>query len=295
MGTAPQQVIGKLGNPKGAIMSYPADIYNTPYACVLRFSKYSREVAYKSGTQNPEAAIILPLPSQLQEGQSITHSDIETPYVGSILSAASSMMEGTDIIELAKQNLGLLTNKAVGKIGARLSQITGDSEFLNKIGAANFASSAFADLSNLGERGAFTGQITNPHATVLFSGVQLRNFQYNWTFSPRSSQESRELNEIFTYIRRASLPAYITGKIGLDYPLEVQLDFIGNGIEKFVFGTKRTVITDVLINYSADGHPAFYKDGAPTSLSLQITLKEVAIRTAEDYGGSSVEPSNVAQ
>jgi len=287
MGTAPQNVIGKLGNPKGAIMSYPGDIYNTPYVSVLRFSRYSREIAYKSGEQTPEAAIVLPLPKQLAEAQSISHSDFESPYIGSFLSAASSLKQGNDLLQNSLQmlsdNMSVLANKGIGKIGSKLAEYGAQFDNL----AGRFLTNASADLANAGERGAFTGVITNPHATVLFTGVELRGFQYSWDFSPRSSSDSRALSEIFNYIRRAALPNYIFGKIAMDYPLEVQVDFLGNGIEKFVFGTKRTVITDVQINYAAEGHPTFYRDGAPTSMSLTITLKEVAIRTAEDYGGSS--------
>jgi hypothetical protein len=289
MGTAPQQVIGKLGNPKGAIMSYPADIYNTPYACVLRFSEYNREISYESGKQTPLAAIILPLPAQLAESQSISHSDFESPYIAGFIQAATALSQGNslidNVIKLTEENLGILANKGIEEIGKKIASKVGN----------EFISEASADLAVAGQRGAFTGQITNPHLTVLFTGVELRGFQYSWTFSPRSSQESRELNEIFNYIRKASLPSYIYGKIGLNYPKEVQVDFIGNGIEKFVFGTKRTVITDVQINYAADGHPSFYKDGAPTSVYLQITLKEVAIRTADDYEDSYLQNRNAAR
>lgn len=289
MGTAPQQVIGKLGNPKGAIMSYPADIYNTPYACVLRFSEYNREISYQSGKQTPLAAIVLPLPAQLAESQNISHSDFQSPYIAGFIQAATALKQGNDLLsdlqKMVKENLGVLANKGVEEVGKAIASRVGN----------QFASETAADLAIAGQRGAFTGQITNPHLTVLFSGVELRGFQYSWTFSPRSSQESRDLNEIFNYVRKAALPSYAFGKIGLNYPKEVQVDFIGNGIEKFVFGTKRTVITDVQINYAADGHPSFYKDGAPTSVSLQITLKEVAIRTADDYADDYLQNKNVAR
>jgi hypothetical protein len=292
---APQNVIGKLGFKDGGskIFSYPADIYNTPFVCALRFSEYNREISFKEGTQNPTAAIILPLPSQLAESTNITHSDFSSPYMAGFLQAMQSRKEGESIpaaiARVGKDNAGILGNMAVEGIGVGVSRmsaaagenlggITGD--LLKSAGGA-----LGTEIATAGKSGAITGMITNPHITSLFSGVALRGYQYSWMFSPRSASESRDLNEIFNYIRRASLPSYSAGKIGLKYPQEVQVDFIGNGIEKFVLGTKRTVITDVSVNYAADGHPAFYKSGAPTSLSLSISLKEVAIRTAEDYGG----------
>jgi len=292
---APQKVIGKLGNPKGAIMSYPDDIYNTPYACVLRFSKYNREISYETGSQTPEAAIILPLPLQLAEAFNINHSDFSSPYIAGFIQAAGTLKQSNDIVadlkKMAAENTGVIANKGVEAIG----------NIINKLGAAVPLGAGAPiqaigkDLANAGARGAFTGQITNPHLTALFSGVELRGFVCSWNFSPRSAEDSLALNEIFTFIRKAALPSYAFGKIGLNYPLEVQVDFIGNGIEKFVLGTKRSVITDVQINYAADGHPSFYKDGAPTSMQLSITLKETSIRTAEDYTGNYLKNRNQAR
>jgi hypothetical protein len=290
---APQNVIGKLGFKDGGskIFSYPADIYNTPFVCALRFSEYNRETSFKEGTQNPTAAIILPLPQQLAESTQITHSDFSSPYIAGFLQAMQSKKEGESIpaaiARVGKDNAGILGNMAIEGVGTALSKFSAAGEGASMgrqlVGAAGQALGN--EVAAAGKSGAITGMITNPHITTLFSGVALRGYVYNWMFSPRSASESRDLNEIFNYIRRASLPSYSAGKIGLKYPQEVQVDFIGNGIEKYVLGTKRTVITDVGINYAADGHPAFYKSGAPTSLSLSITLKEVAIRTAEDYGG----------
>lgn len=290
---APQNVIGKLGFKDGGskIFSYPADIYNTPFVCALRFSEYNREISFKEGTQNPTAAIILPLPSQLAESTNITHSDFSSPYMAGFLQAMQSKKEGESIPEaimrVTKDNAGIMGNMAIEGVGVALSKFSaaGEGSGMGRQLVAAAGSALGNEIAAAGKSGAVTGMITNPHITTLFSGVALRGYQYSWMFSPRSASESRDLNEIFNYIRRASLPSYSAGKIGLKYPQEVQVDFIGNGIEKFVLGTKRTVITDVSVNYAADGHPAFYKSGAPTSLSLSISLKEVAIRTAEDYGG----------
>ena len=36
---APQKLIGRLGSQEGINLAYPADIHNTPFACVLRKKK----------------------------------------------------------------------------------------------------------------------------------------------------------------------------------------------------------------------------------------------------------------
>lgn len=280
---APQKLIGRLGSQEGINLAYPADIHNTPFACVLRFSKYQREISYNEGTQNPIGTILLPLPQQLAEATNIQHADYESPFIAGFLQAIQSKKEGESVMQaigrMGADNLGLAANKGVEALGDKLTKMIG-----NREGAlAGIGKGITNEIANAGKSGAITGMITNPHQTVVFSGVGLRGYNYSWNFSPRSLEESRALNDIFNYLRRAALPSYTEGKIGLRYPDEVQIDFIGNGIEEYVYGSKRSVITDVAINYAQEGHPTFYKSGAPTSVSLSITLKETAIRTADDY------------
>jgi len=267
MGAQPQTSIGKL-NSKNGMLSYPNDIFDSPYACILRFSEYNRDISYNPGTLTPSATIVLPLPTSLQEAQNITHGPETFTRTGTALAAIRANKQGQDISSLLKDNaisLGAEFSREIGGLVSRLAK--------TDVGLQDAATIA----------NAVQGQMLNPHLTAIFQGVQLRNFNYSWKFAPRSEIESLDLKKILDLIRRSSLPRFVGGQISLKYPDEVQIDFIGNGIEKFVIGTKRTVITSVSIDHSAGGSTAFYKSGAPTHVDFGITLQEVAIRTAEDY------------
>jgi len=266
----PQNVINSLGVQNGQILSYPEDIYDTPYACVLRFSKYSRDISLNEGQNVSTATIVLPLPQQLEETQGIDHGDRKFPILGLLVAGARARQEGRSFAEIFADPA--IAGAAASVFGSAIQQAGGIT------GLAGAAVAGIGDLI-----GSTTGVLLNPHATLLFTGVPLREFSYSWSLSPRSSGDANTIRSILNLIRKKSLPSLRNDGISLNYPEEVQVDFVGNGIEKFVFGTKRTVITSFTLNNSAEGYPMFYKDGAPVSINFSITLKEIAIRTSDDY------------
>lgn len=267
----PQQVISQLSTENTKFLTYPSDISSVPHVCVLRFSKYQREVSVAPATYATTGTVVLPLPNQLAESQSIDHSDKQFPILG-LIAAVSQNRQNGSLDQLLRDPAFL---------GAGLSTLGG---FFAQRGQGDSITALLGrGLAGAGDLlQSTTGTLINPHATVLFSGVPLREFTYNWSFSPRNATESRDLQKIITFMKQKSLPRLKNSGVSLEYPEEVQLDFLGGGIEGYVFGTKRTVITNLSLDHAPEGTPAFYKSGAPIRINLNITLKEVAIRTADE-------------
>lgn len=265
MGT-PQETVGTLTG--GSLRnSFPSDVLSYPFACMLRFSKYSREISGQTASSIPLATIILPLPMEISETLSPQYGDTNFSKIAAgIMSAIVALKQGTPLDDVLKDR---------GLQGAAISGLAGLIP-----GASGFKS----DIEGVVNQ--FTGAVINPHLTTLFTGVPLRNFTYHWNFSPRSSDEAVELSRIYKYIKSSSLPRRDPGGFSLLYPNEVQIDFVGNGIEYFIPGTKRTVIENVSLSYTPGGHTALYKNGSPVNTTLSIQLKEIAIRTAEDFDES---------
>ena len=268
----PQQTISQLSAQNTAFLTYPSDLASVPFVCALRFSKYQRPTSIADPENITTGTVVLPLPTQLLESQSIDHSDKQFPILGLLAAAATQQQNGT--FEQLLQDPAVLA-AGMATLGGYFAN-RGRSDGL--AGLFGRSLGAAADLLQ-----SSTGTLLNPHATVLFSGVPLREFTYNWSFSPRTAAESENLQEILTYIRKKSLPRLQNSGVSLKYPEEVQLDFLGNGIESFVFGTKRTVITNVSLDSAPEGNPMFYSSGAPVRVNLNLTLKEVAIRVADEY------------
>ena len=282
---APQNFRKQSKSPQ--TLAFPSDIYNAPFATILRFSKYNREISFNPGSQVPAGAIVLPLPTALAEHTNLTFNQENFSLLGSALTAINKLNSGTspaDLIDYAS------AGKVAEGVGKLISKTSGffDSQSSPFLGKAVREGGGIIGgiIENVAETlPKMAGQMLNPHTTILFSGVSLRAYVYTWKFSPRNLDESLALKDIVDTIRWMALPGFTKGGLSFTYPHEVQLDFTGNGIENFIFGTKRTNIQDVSLDYSPDGN-VFYTSGAPVSVSLNITLNEVAVRTSEDYKNS---------
>ena len=280
----PEQVIGQLSAPNTPFLSYPRDLQNVPFVCALRFTKYQRETSIETGNNKTTGTIVLPLPNELVESYGINHSDKQFPIFGLMLALTNARQNGGYEELFSNPAFAAAISSMAG--GFMSGQGGGD----GLIALAGRAATAVGDLLQ-----STTGNLLNPHATVLFTGVALREFTYTWSISPRNYQESKDIQKILILIRQKALPKAKSGGAFLEYPEEVQLDFLGNGIENFVFGTKRTVITKFYVDSNPEKTHPFYKTGAPVRINFGITLKEVAIRTSEDYGVVSGNPRSRGQ
>ena len=132
--------------------------------------------------------------------------------------------------------------------------------------------------------GQALGAVPNPHLQAIFSGVDLRNHTFQWTFAPRNPVESMNLKAIIKEIKKNSLPAYSTmGTAALQYPpmVEIKLMPWGDGLIRF----KKCLIKGVSVNYAPAGLPSFFAGTKePTMIQLEIQFLETEIQTAKDYG-----------
>lgn len=291
-GNHPQKTRGRAGAKDNLI--YPADVHTAPFICQLSFTGYNRPISYAAAENVPRAVITLPLPSQISEALNIQHD------TSSKLGVITNFLRAADLATNETSGDLLANSDAMKLLGAKGASVIGSE--LVKVATSKISKSAGAGAGLVGKIGQaiekgvgniselapnVIGAMFNPHLTALFSGVNLRSFSYSWQFSPRNEDESLKLRNIIRRIQRASLPTTSPGQITLTYPEEVQIDFLGANMGFHLFGTKRTVIENVNVDYTPEGHPMFYKTGAPVSLGFSIQLKEVAIRTAEDFDDST--------
>ena len=131
-------------------------------------------------------------------------------------------------------------------------------------------------------RGAAVGAgiAVNPHLAVIFDGVNFRSHSFQYKFSPRSSNESSNVREIIKVFKKHMLPTLSDGKAFFEYPDEFKIKFNSKN-EKFLFKIGTSVLTDFQINYNPDGGSYFHHNGAPVSVSLQLSFTEIDILTQD--------------
>ena len=169
----------------------------------------------------------------------------------------------------------------------------------NKI--AQLASeSGFGDVSSEQIMSRSVGVVVNSNTELLFAGVSLRSFEYQWLMSPRNRLEAANVRMIIRAFKQWSAPKKIrkidngelsnVGKAGgpsffLGTPNIFRLRFVTNGnrnilgVNKF----KPCALQNVDINYTPEGQWMAYENGMPISVMMTLRFAELEPIYDTDY------------
>lgn len=279
-GMPPSQAIAvsKAKNSTMSMSQYPSNL--GAHAMNFSFVKYNRN---KSKSESKIInTISLPIPQELNEVYGASYQDAELGLIGGEgLQAAMTIGDMADRIG-EKGNLSSIVDEG-GKIinNVRNMDISGTLQLAVRRALAGVS----AELGGVVDLAK--GNVPNPHAALLFNGINLRSHQFSWKFSPMNTKDETSLMVILKQFKRHMLPnkkglgAGGQGDSLLTYPDEVDVSFFGS--DSGLFKMKRSVITDLSINQSPEG-PAFHAGtGNPVFYAVSMTLREVEIMTRDDF------------
>ena len=149
------------------------------------------------------------------------------------------------------------------------------------------------------------GVVANANTELLFTGVGLRSFEFQWTMSPRNELEAANVRMIIRAFKQWSAPRKLkkmesgsedNGKAGgpsyfLGTPNIFRLRYVTRdnkdimGVNKF----KPCALTDISVNYTPEGQWMAYDNGMPISLTMTLRFNELEPIYNTDYS------DNVAQ
>lgn len=241
----------------------------TPISTVLRFVQYERFVQDTSKKENVTAILTLPMPFNIPENYGMQISDMQMGAAGLINQQnVNSMKNGNagDMVQEIMKKGASVYNEVISGGGSTVaagmlaaSTLTGNSDY------ANMAS-------------IFMGRVQNPHTALMFQGVNLRQIYLEWRFAPKSEDESRAVKQILDTIKQRAHPAEVLGGYALDYPDLVYVEFTGK-VAEYLPKFQKAFISNINITPDSSGGMNFFKSGAPTSYTLQLTLMEISILT----------------
>lgn len=123
----------------------------------------------------------------------------------------------------------------------------------------------------------------NPQTQLIFKGVELRTFQFDFTLTPYSQQEAEDIKQIVKLFKLAGSPAIrqdgIAGLDGLffDVPDPFEIFFFHNGkVNDKVHRLGRCVLMNVNVDYAPMGWVTF-GDGHPVQTKLTLQFRETEI------------------
>lgn len=128
-----------------------------------------------------------------------------------------------------------------------------------------------------------TGSALNPQLEVLFKGLDMRTFQFDFMFAPYDELEAQNVLAIVKTFKFHMAPEVNKSMMGRYFtpPSEFDIDFLFNGqINKNVHQIGTCVLKDMSVDYAPNGWSTF-GNGMPTHIKLSLQFMETEIVTKQ--------------
>ena len=206
---------------------------------------------------------------------------------GAASSALDLLRKGVALTDAESQDFRTLAKTAI------------DSKVLNMQGYAVSPESILARKS---------GIIPNNNNELLFKGVTMRSFSFNFKMSPRSSDEASAIRSIIRWFKfsMAAKKAAANGGAGvaggasffLGTPHVFEMKFMtninGKVVENPAVGMmKPMALKKFACNYTPDGLWAAYSDGQPVQVTIACDFQELEPIFDTDYIGADGANKNL--
>ena len=238
--------------------------------------------------EHPLETILLPIPQSIQDSNGVRWGeDSLNPFAARGIQAASNIME-SDVpgaIETAKNALQTLGTDLYPNRG--LANLFFGSKIVNALGGNTSFEGLIARTS---------GNVLNPNLELLFNGVTLRSFSFDFDLTPRHESEATQIKKIIRAFKK-----HMSAKSGPDSSRSGGL-FIGSpDIFQISYHTvkaragdtgdhheylnrfKPMALLNMSVNYTGSGTYATYSDTSPVHYKLNLQFQELDPIYAEDY------------
>ena len=281
-GTSTKGPLGALFDSKYKLgsLQYPRDLGSATKGHVVKFSINEIEpTGYEEGKEYklPSVTSLTELWNsviKLAGGETKINQTLR-PKKKRVLSTISLYMPDTVNFQY---NSGY-TNVSLMDVAKETAGVASNLPIISKLGKmASLGISAVE--SNAAKLALSTqGLAINPQQQLLFQGIDFREYQMAFTFTPYSQQEAQDVKKIIQLFRTHAAPQIITGGAGMFFvpPSTFDLQFVLNGAENTnITKVAESVITSIDVNYAPNGW-ASHADGAPVQTTLTMNFKEIEL------------------
>lgn len=229
--------------------------------------------------------IYMPMPQGIQDENSVRWGDSSLdPVTAYGLSVAQNAMESA--------------NPASSLVGGVIGGVKSFTEASRSGNAQDLVSSFFAtkavqalggnvDLDSLLSRSS--GQVLNPNMELLFQGVTLRRFQFQFDLAPRDTNEAGTIKSIIRNLKKYSA-AKNSSSSGVDSGLFISAPNIfllsfkqGANKHPFLPSFKPCALLTMTVDYTGAGNYATYNDATPILMKLGLVFQEINPIYYSDY------------
>lgn len=175
-------------------------------------------------------------------------------------------------------------------LGSALNMVTGETGFwqgvkdlvvdkATEIGRNKIANSEYLQAATAMTPG-------NSKAEQLFNGVDFREFEFSYTFAPKSREEAENVLSIIRTFRYHMLPEYLPGsnEFLFLYPSEFDVRFYtGTDENPYIEQHATAVLTRAEVNYTPNNQFNTFSgmNGMASQINLRLSFKEISLLTKE--------------
>ena len=231
--------------------------------------------SYRNTTRRITDSVAIYLPPNIQNNTTASYNGIEQGALGLAAAGGGQFLNAMSRNDFAKA-AEILVGTGGNIIGAGLQKaLSGAADlFFDAEGASDLYNKAF-------------GNATNPYMEVFFGGMQLRTFQYNFTFAPKNQDETDDVQSIIELFRFHMAPElqgenmrYLTlpSTFDIHYMYQYRTDRAKEN--DFYHKIATCVLTGVDVDYTPNGVKSF-ADGSPTQMTMALSFTETELMTKE--------------
>ena len=212
--------------------------------------------------------VTLPIPVNVSSDNSVGWGDDKLDMVKALVGGGVvGFMEGGRALDQALSNIGATVNS--------------NKESLKKLLTTSVAGQIAG--SNLFTRA--TGAITNSNLELLFTGPELRSFNFTYRMTPRDAGEADQIKQIIRQFKKGMAPIIAQGQLFVQTPnvFRIKFKFNGNEDHPFLDRVKPCALTNFRANYTPDNSYTTYSNGSPIAYEIAMTFKELDPIYSQDY------------
>ena len=235
--------------------------------------------------ENPLGTIFLPIPESILDSNGVTWGE---DSLNGLAASALGIGLKTITAESSKEAVKALTGETKEAVGGLLS----DNMTIQAINST-FASMAVNALGGNTSAGGIlarqTGSVLNPNMELLFGGVQLRSFSFDFDLVPRDEQESNVIKKIIRTFKKSMNAKNSSGDdkstgLFIKSPDVFKLTYkTGRRNHEFLHKFKPMALLNMGVNYTGAGTYATYDNTAPVHMKINLSFQELNPIYSEDY------------
>jgi len=132
------------------------------------------------------------------------------------------------------------------------------------------------------------GSVLNPNLELLFGGVNLRSFTFDFDFAPRNLEESNVVKQIIRIFKQSMAPKTGSNTDGAGLFIQAPNVFLlkyktGSRDHPYLNKFKPCALTNMGMNYTGSGSYTTYADKTPVHMKLNLNFTELNPIYNEDY------------